>query len=360
MENKSDQDKNKKKIIPPTMGAYGVYDELDSIQQDIENLNSEIADRDVNDQLINKVNQYNSKALVLRSLSIWCLLVVGASFFGIKVLPDQVGVWLSGYEHFLSKEVFCFILIGVFAQLVDGALGMGYGVLCNSFLLLLGISPVYSSAGIHTAEIFTTGASGLSHLKFKNVNFKLFKTLLLPGVLGAIWGAFLLTEWKDVFFLKPIIATYLFVLGVRIVVKFVRKDKMNKTSVNVRILALIGGFADAIGGGGWGAIVTTKLISAGRTVNYTIGSVNLTEFFVALAGSSIFVIFLNQDIWPIIIGLIIGGIIAAPFAAFSVRYIKKDKLLLSVGVLIILVSLLNLYYSDWVSINGVISSFLNN
>ena len=232
-----------------------------------------------------------------------------------------------------------FILAGFVAQMIDGALGMAYGVSASTFLLSIGVPPAAASASIHTSEIFTSGVSGLMHLKFQNVNKKLFRTLLLPGIIGAAAGALTLSyleEYNNI--LKPLIAIYTLYLGVRIIQKAFGKNKGKIKTRHIPKLASFGGFMDSIGGGGWGPIVSSTLIAGGRHPRYTIGSVNLTEFFVALASSLTFFSIIGLSHWNVIAGLILGGIIAAPVAAFAARKIPTKKMMLIVGMLIILIS----------------------
>lgn len=237
-----------------------------------------------------------------------------------------------------------FVLAGFIAQMIDGALGMAYGVSASTFLLSLGVPPAAASASIHTSEIFTSGVSGLMHLKFQNVNKKLFRTLLLPGVIGAAAGAFTLSFLEDYnYILKPLIAVYTLYLGIVIIRKAFRKNKSKIKTRHIPKLASFGGFMDSIGGGGWGPIVSSTLIAGGRHPRYTIGSVNLTEFFVALASSLTFFSIIGISHWNIIAGLVVGGIIAAPLAAYASRRIPIKPMMLIVGTLIILISIRIIY-----------------
>lgn len=232
-----------------------------------------------------------------------------------------------------------FVIAGFVAQLIDGALGMAYGVSASTVLLSFGVPPAAASASIHTSEIFTSGVSGLMHLKFQNVNKKLFRTLLLPGVLGAILGALTLSLLEDYnYILKPVIAAYTLYLGVIILKKAFGKRKNKIKTRHIPKLASFGGFMDSIGGGGWGPIVSSTLIAGGRHPRYTIGSVNLTEFFVALASSITFFSIIGISHWTIIAGLIFGGILAAPVGALLSRNLPVKTMMIIVGVLVILLS----------------------
>ena len=245
----------------------------------------------------------------------------------------------DGFLGGFNQEFLIFFCIGVFAQLVDGTLGMGYGATSTSFLLAYGIPPVISSTGVHVAEMFTTGASAISHHKFGNINKKLVRHLLIPGVLGSIAGAYLLSDVIDGEVIKPFIAVYMIALAVIIIKKAMQKNIIKKKTKRLGILASFGGFMDAIGGGGWGPIVTSTLLGRGRNPRYTIGSVNAAEFAVSFASGITFMIFGGIQGWEVIIGLILGGVIAAPIAALLVNKIKRQPMMILVGVLIIILSL---------------------
>ncbi|SHH91785.1 hypothetical protein SAMN04488109_6082 [Chryseolinea serpens] len=263
------------------------------------------------------------------------VLVVLASVFYFDVIVDRGGEWLEG----VGPEFFLFVLGGFIAQMIDGSLGMAYGVSASTFLMSFGVPPAAASASVHTAEIFTSGASGLSHLRLQNVNKKLFRSLLLPGIAGAVTGAYLLSSFEEYnYILKPIVATYTLVLGVIIVRKAIRKHQPKTKTKNIPALASFGGFMDSIGGGGWGPIVASTLIAKGRNPRYTIGSVNLAEFFISSASSITFFATIGVGYLHIIVGLILGGLVAAPIAAQLTRKLPVKKIMIIVGVVVILVS----------------------
>jgi uncharacterized membrane protein YfcA len=240
-----------------------------------------------------------------RPRHIWVLLgVIAFITFIIVIFYGAETLKSFEWSSLIGPEFLLFVLGGFIAQMIDGSLGMAYGVSASSFLLSFGISPAASSASVHTAEIFTSGVSGLTHLKFQNVNKKLFKSLLIPGMLGAIAGAYILYSLEDYnYIIRPIIAVYTLLLGLAIIRKaFMAKRKKRKTK-NVPALASFGGFMDSIGGGGWGPIVTTTLIARGRHPRYTVGSVNLAEFFVSLASSLTFFATIGISHIQIIAGL---------------------------------------------------------
>jgi uncharacterized membrane protein YfcA len=276
---------------------------------------------------------HRRKILIVATVSVMMLTVC---FFFFDEIKDQgKDAWDS-----IGPEFFIFVLGGFIAQMIDGSLGMAYGVTASTFLMSFGVSPAAASASIHASEIFTSGVSGLSHLKFQNVNKRLFKTLLIPGVLGAIAGAYILSSFEEYnFILRPIVATYTLILGIVIIIKARNIQPKRRKTKNVPALAGFGGFMDSIGGGGWGPIVATTLIARGRNPRYTIGSVNLAEFFVSFASSITFFISIGIGYFQIIAGLIVGGILAAPIAAHLVRKIPVKKMLVVVGVVVIIVSI---------------------
>lgn len=238
----------------------------------------------------------------------------------------------------LNYDFVIFLLIGIFAQLVDGTLGMGYGATSTSFLISFGVPPATSSMGVHVAEMFTTGASAISHHRFKNINKKLVLNLLIPGVIGSILGAYLLADVIDGNVIKPYIAIYMIILAVLIIIKGLRKNIQKKKTKRIGILAVFGGFMDAIGGGGWGPIVTSTLVGQGRNPRYTIGSVNTAEFAISFASGVTFILFDGISGWPLIAGLIIGGVIAAPIGAYFVNKIPRKPITVLVGLLLIFLS----------------------
>jgi uncharacterized membrane protein YfcA len=227
-----------------------------------------------------------------------------------------------------------YIIVGFIAQLIDGALGMGYGVSSTSLLLSMGVSPGAASASVHASELVTTAVSGVSHLKFGNVDKDLLKRLMIPGILGGAIGAYILSE-LDGKNIKPFVSGYLMIMGILILWKAFKKVQENRVKTKIIPLGLFGGFFDAIGGGGWGPIVTTTLVARGNNPRLTIGSVNLAEFFVTVSESIVFVLTIGLVHWKIIIGLMIGGVLAAPLAALVCARIPRRPLMILVGILIV-------------------------
>lgn len=280
-------------------------------------------------------------SLKLPSKPVWYILplslftlVIGFLFLNGTLTVDQDDI-----QNFIGSDFALYLLVGLAAQLVDGALGMAYGVTSTSFLLSLGVTPAVSSASVHVAEMFTTGASAISHFRFKNINKKLFKSLLIPGVIGAVTGAYLLSDVIDGAIIKPYIAFYMLILGVIIIRKAVQKNLVKNKTKRIGLLAATGGFMDSVGGGGWGPIVTSSLLGQGRDPRYTIGSVNAAEFIITLSSGITFLIFHGVNSWQVVLGLIIGGVVAAPVGALVVGKIKRKPLMLMVGILVIGLSL---------------------
>lgn len=277
-------------------------------------------------------------AVIMLISALGYLLLRLFSFSGSLINAEAIVVSTLQSEIFWSA-----VLVGVLAQTIDGALGMAYGITSSTFLLASGVSPAVTTASVHIAEVFTTGVSGLAHVKMKNVNVKLFLRLLIPGITGAIAGAFLVSS-IDGKILKPFISAYLLIMGLYLVSKFFRHYKMAKSEPrHVAKLALFGGFVDSVGGGGWGPVVTTTLVGSGHDPRTTIGSVNFAEFFLTFGSAIAFSLLVDDGPWPIVAGLVLGGVFAAPLAAMLTRLVQAKYLLVMVGVLISVVSIYNLY-----------------
>jgi uncharacterized membrane protein YfcA len=241
-----------------------------------------------------------------------------------------------------------FLLVGFLAQAIDGALGMAYGVISSTTLLAFGVSPAHASAAVHAAELFTTAASGSSHLYHRNVDWRLFRRLAPFGVIGGCAGAYVLTSFPGGV-VKPFVTTYLALVGIWLVFRSFRKLPTNPVPGKiVAPLGAAGGFLDAAGGGGWGPIVTTGLLGAGAPPRYVIGTVNASEFLITLAVSLSFLFALLTGHWEeagvfidhasAILGLIVGGMVAAPLAGWFVQSVREGMLLRIVGILIVLVA----------------------
>lgn len=230
--------------------------------------------------------------------------------------------------------------VGFLAQIIDGTLGMAYGTVSTAFLLSLGLSPAVASASVHTAEVFTSGVSGLFHLRFGNVDRGLFRRLVVPGVLGGILGAYVLTA-VPAHRIRPFVAAYLTVMGAVILWRTFRRPhpRPDRARAGVPLLGFVGGFLDAVGGGGWGPIVTSTLVARGNHPRLAVGSVNLAEFFVTVAQAATFFAVLRLTHGRIVLGLIAGGVMAAPVAAYLARRLPTRLLMGLVGGLIMALSL---------------------
>lgn len=279
----------------------------------------------------------SNKRIATYALAAFGFMLIGHMIFSYWPFNEIRTHALNLYSS-LDGAFLIMLAAGFVAQLVDGALGMGYGVASTTILLSAGVSPAAISGSIHTAEMFASGASGYSHYKFGNVNKKLFKTLLLPGVAGAIAGAVLLVYLGEKFsdWVRPALAVYTLFLGIKILSNAFKKKVVRKKFRRYGALAGAGGFLDSFGGGGWGPLVTTTLITKGRTPKYVIGSVSLTEFFVTLSSAFTFFILLGVSHWQTIVGLILGGLIAAPLAAKLAGRLPRRTAFILLGVLVII------------------------
>jgi uncharacterized protein len=246
--------------------------------------------------------------------------------------------------EFVTPEFGFYVLAGFVAQLIDGALGMAYGVTATSILIGAGVPPAAASATVHAAECVTTGASALSHQAFGNVSKSLFRRLLIPGVVGAAIGAYILASLPGEK-LKPYIAGYLLLMGVVIIRKAFRMPGNKEVTTHLGPLAFCGAMVDAIGGGGWGPIVASNLIARGNAMREAIGSVNAVEFFVTLSSSIVFVLTLGLTHWHIIVGLALGGVVAAPLGAWACKKVPHKPFMILVGLLIIGLSIRTLFRS---------------
>lgn len=260
--------------------------------------------------------------------------------------------YLDELFHILAKDNYIFywmLLIGVFAEIVAGSMGMGYGVICTTTLMFLNIPPHIVSASIHSAESFTTAAGSVSHIKLKNVSKSLVKKLAIPAVIGAIIGAVSLTYLGEYYakLTKTIIAFYTLYLGFQILSNAF-KDKQNKSlkkKTNLTRLGVIGGFIDSFAGGGWGPLVTGTLIKNAFTPRFAVGSSTVAKFILTITAAITFFLTLGIQHWNIILGLLIGGIITAPFSAMLTAKLPVKKMFLVIGLLVIVMSFITIYKS---------------
>ena len=238
-----------------------------------------------------------------------------------------------------------FIAVGFVAQVIDGALGMAFGVIANTLLISLGVPPAAASAGVHTIKNFTGAASGISHVLHKNVDWRLFRRLLIAGMVGGVLGAWLLTR-IDAAVAKPLVLAYLACIGVYLLVRGLRFPPVAKAPKVVEPLGFAGGFLDAAGGGGWGPIVTSNLLVQGADPRMVVGTVNTSEFFLAVTITvSFFASMGFEAIGAPALGLLIGGVAAAPFGAYFAKHISAKLMLVMVGIVLTATSLFGLWMS---------------
>jgi uncharacterized membrane protein YfcA len=245
-------------------------------------------------------------------------------------------------EILVTTEFVLLLAIGFVAQLVDGALGMAYGVLANAAMLSMGLPPAHASALVHTAEVFTTGASAASHIYHRNVDWRIVARLGVTGVLGAILGAWILSN-IEVGAARRWVYGYLLVMGCYILWRSMRIAPAPRTPPGWVIpLGFVSGFLDASGGGGWGPVTTSTLIGSGHAPRHTVGSVNTAEFFVTVAAAATFFAELGASPFEHLIPLVLGGVLAAPFGGWTVRHVPARALMIAVGMLIVILSTVQL------------------
>ncbi|MGZ3851405.1 MAG: sulfite exporter TauE/SafE family protein [Flavisolibacter sp.] len=251
----------------------------------------------------------------------------------------------------LSKDHHMFywmVMVGFLAEIVAGSMGMGYGVICTTVFLIMNIPPPVISASIHSAESFTTAAGSISHYKFGNVNKKLTKKLAIPAIIGAVLGAILLSYVGERYarMTKPLIGAYTLYLGIRILKNaFAKKEangRVKKKKTHITSLGFIGGFIDSFGGGGWGPMVTGTFIKNGRTPRYVIGSSTVAKFILTLASAITFIFTVGIHHWNIVAGLLLGGIITAPFSAMLTAKLPVKKMFVVVGIVVIVMSVISI------------------
>lgn len=332
-----------------------IPDEMESVLQNMQTIR-----QSMNGDFSEKVKQLNdlTKVLVAKQTTLketgekkwqqivkWCLLAFCFMILGHALLSyvplNSVVSGLKSIPQYIDTRSFLIMLFtGFLAQMADGSLGMGYGTISTTFLLANGVSPAIVSSRVHSARVFSSGVSGYSHHRFGNINKKLFRALVIPGVIGAILGAMLaFFSQKYSSWVRLPLSIYTLYLGYYIMRKaFKKKDRQGKVK-RAGWLASIGGFLDAYAGGGWGTLVTSTLISKRRNPRYVIGSVCLAEFFVVLASSITFFIFLKSIPLVDVAGLILGGLIAAPIAARLVGRLPLKAMFIAIGTLVILTSI---------------------
>ncbi len=248
-------------------------------------------------------------------------------------------MYLFGFEF---MDLLPFIAIGFAAQLVDGALGMAFGVIATTALLWMGVPPALATSYVHVIKCFTGGASGISHMLHKNVDWKLFVRLAIFGVLGGVSGAYLLSllHLNDSNLARPLVLGYLTLIGLYILWRGLGHTILERRAKVVEPVAVVGGFLDATGGGGWGPVVTSNLLIQGNNPRMTVGTVNTAEFVLAVAVSITYMLSLGvKDLTSPVVGLLIGGMMAAPLGSWITKHVPARPMMIMVGALLTLVSI---------------------
>ncbi len=290
----------------------------------------------------------STRRKVFNKYTIAITIVTVAILFTYLILSAEQ---LASLQLMLHKDNYLFywmMLAGFCAEIVAGSMGMGYGVICTTILLILNVPPPLISASIHSAESFTSAAGSISHWQLGNVDKKLVKALAIPAVIGAVIGALTLTYVGENYakLTKPVIAAYTMYLGFRILRNAYKNKNGNgykKKKINIPILALIGGFIDSFGGGGWGPLVTGTFIKNGHAPRYVIGSSTMAKCILTVASAITFIFTVGIQHWNIVAGLLIGGIITAPFSAMLTVRLPIQKMFIAVGIVVIIMSFITIY-----------------
>jgi uncharacterized membrane protein YfcA len=256
---------------------------------------------------------------------------------GRRNLPDPSTLDLA--------QILPFVFVGFAAQLVDGALGMAFGVISNTLLISLGVAPRIASATVHTAESFTTAVSAISHVLHRNVDWWLFVRIVLPGLIGGVTGAYILTSIPAEI-ARPLVLAYLTIIGVYLLWRGLMHRHVEKRPRVIVPLGLAGGFLDAAGGGGWGPIVTSNLLIQGANPRKVVGTVNTAEFFLTITISATFIAALGLAAFTrVTIGLLAGGVLAAPLGGWLAKRLDPDRMLTLVGTVLTITSLYGVWNS---------------
>lgn len=322
-------------------------DELDLTLQQMNKLRATL-----NGDFSHKVNELNKATAVLLTPASeqeasrkmrWILWSAG--FLSLALIT--ILFWMNdpafrNYVEGIHPTFYYFLFAGFVFAMIDGAIGMSYGVTSTTFSLSMGIPPASASTAVHVSEILSNGIAGWMHFRMKNVNMRLFWLLLIPGVIGAVLGAVLLSSLEHYsHYTKPVVSLYTLTLGLVILFKALKLNRKHIGSKikNIRFLGFGGGFIDAVGGGGWGSIVLSSLIAGGRNARYALGTVKLSRFFIALMSSLAFITMLNNVYWDSVLGLVIGSAIASPIAARLSNKISVKAIMIAVSIIVILVSI---------------------
>jgi len=344
-----------------------IPDEVDEVLDNMQNIRQQLkGDFDYKVQELNRLTtEYLSKdkgkdkqtleienltritKVVQRRANIYLGIIGVLLLIGILgIIVYQFNLW-GDIQVFLNQDGHIFywmLFVGFLAEIVAGSMGMGYGVICTTVLLLLNVPPPVVSASIHSAESFTTAAGSFSHYKLGNVNKKMVWVLVPVAIVGAIIGAFTLSHFGEHYahIVKPIIACYTLYLGLNILRNAFKKKGAAvkvKRKTNLRILGLVGGFIDSFAGGGWGPLVTGTLMKDGRTPRYVVGSSTVAKFLLTVTSAITFIFTIGIHHWNIVLGLLLGGIFTAPFSAMLTAKLPTKKMFIVVGSVVIIMSL---------------------
>lgn len=323
----------------------GLPEELDvTLQQMSELRNSLTGDFAYKVKKLNEVTSVlvDNKKPVAKKELIWY--IWGAIVLAIGVTVAALWYREPGfrdYVHGVNPIFYYFLGAGFVFAMIDGAIGMSYGVTSTTFSLTMGISPAVASMGVHLSEVMSNGIAGWMHYRMGNINWKLFKMLVLWGIIGAVMGAYILSSLEHYGkYTKPFISVYTLILGIVILRKAFQVGKKRTTGKikKINLLGFGGGFIDAVGGGGWGSIVLSSLIAGGRHPRFSLGTVKLSRFFVALMSSITFITMLGGARWEPVAGLVIGSALASPIAAKISNRLSAKTLMVAVGIIVIIVS----------------------
>jgi siroheme synthase-like protein len=323
----------------------GIPDELDiTLQQMSELRNSLSGDFAYKVQKLNEVTSVlvDKKPKANKNL-IW--LIWGAII--LAIVTTVFALWnkepdFRTYVQGINPLFYYFLGAGFVFAMIDGAIGMSYGVTSTTFSLSMGIPPASASMGVHLSEILSNGIAGWMHYRMGNINWKLFKMLLIPGIIGAVMGAYILSSLEHYStYTKPFVSLYTLILGI-VIFRKALKTGQKRTSAKIKRIPLLGfggGFIDAVGGGGWGSIVLSTLIAGGRHPRFSLGTVKLSRFFIALMSSITFISMLSGAHWEAVSGLVVGSALASPIAAKISNRISAKAIMITVAVIVILISI---------------------
>jgi siroheme synthase (precorrin-2 oxidase/ferrochelatase)/uncharacterized membrane protein YfcA len=290
---------------------------------------------DVTSVLVDKKAETNKNLIWL----LWGTLVfaIVVTVFTLWNKDPDFRTYVQGIDH----RFYYFLGAGFVFAMIDGAIGMSYGVTSTTFSLSMGITPATASMGVHLSEILSNGIAGWMHYRMGNINWKLFRLLLIPGIIGAVLGAYILSSLEHYSaYTKPFVSLYTLILGIIIFKKALKVGQKRTTAKikRIRLLGFGGGFIDAVGGGGWGSIVLSTLIAGGRHPRFSLGTVKLSRFFIALMSSLTFITMLNGARWEAVSGLVIGSALASPIAAKISNKISAKAIMMAVAIIVILIS----------------------